>query len=112
MQKAVGFTAQKQLDLLPLSKRSEMMFGKTEMESNPQVWIKVETQIILWFNFQGFKILIDGCVCIFVYEYLAQNAKLCSCILELTLLYLVEITAWLSSSGCMKARFLQRVFRE
>lgn len=112
MRKAVSCTEAEEARLIATAKKVRNDVSETERESNPQLWVKAETQIISCFNFQGFKISMDGCVCTHFYEYLSQIGKLCSFILELTLLYLVEITVWLSSSDCMKACFLQRVFTE
>lgn len=62
-----GFREAKETRLTATVKKVRKYVLETGMGSNPQLWIKVETQIISWFDFQGFKILIDGCVCMCFY---------------------------------------------
>lgn len=59
MGKAIFFTETEKARLTAAVKNDVL---ETETESNPHLWVNIEIQIISWFNFQGFKILIDGCV--------------------------------------------------
>lgn len=58
LKEAVGSREAKETRLTATVKKVRKYVLETRMESNPQLWIT----IILWFDFQGFKILIDGCV--------------------------------------------------